>query len=72
VMGSFNEDTVLEAVDTAVLAARQVGALRGASLGLAHSSEGEGAALLALADERMYAVKRRRQAARQQAVLEPS
>ncbi|WP_161882168.1 sensor domain-containing diguanylate cyclase [Deinococcus alpinitundrae] len=60
VMGHVDEDLVLEAVDTAVLAARQVGALRGASVGVAYSSEGVGEALLALADERMYAVKRRR------------
>jgi len=60
VLSGRDEDTVLEAVDTAVLAARQVGALRGASVGVSYSSEGVGEALLALADERMYVVKRRR------------
>ncbi|GAA3995660.1 sensor domain-containing diguanylate cyclase [Deinococcus rubellus] len=70
VLSSTDEDTVHEAVDTAVMAARQVGALRGASVGIAHSSEGRGVELLALADERMYAVKRRRQAMRQQVALE--
>ncbi|CAM3568018.1 GGDEF domain-containing protein [Deinococcus saxicola] len=70
VLEDLDGDAVLEAVDVAVLAARQVGALRGASVGIAHSHEGAAEALLALADERMYAVKRRRQAARQHAHAE--
>ncbi|MBB6015375.1 diguanylate cyclase domain-containing protein [Deinococcus radiopugnans] len=69
ILESVDEDAVHHAVDMAVLAARQVGALRGASVGVAHSHEGEGEALLALADERMYGVKRRRQAVRQQQAL---
>jgi diguanylate cyclase (GGDEF)-like protein len=69
ILDALDEEAVLHAVDTAVLAARQVGALRGASVGMAHSHEGEGETLLALADERMYVVKRRRQAVRQQLVL---
>ncbi|GGL99354.1 sensor domain-containing diguanylate cyclase [Deinococcus aerophilus] len=63
-LGTGDEEQVLEAVDTAVLTARQVAPLRGASVGVAHSREASGDALLALADERMYAVKRRRHAAR--------
>lgn len=59
-------DTVLEHVDLAVLAARQLTTQPlGASVGLVRDSAGEdGAALLALADERMYAVKRRRRGRR--------
>ncbi|TSA84529.1 sensor domain-containing diguanylate cyclase [Deinococcus detaillensis] len=60
VLSNADEETLLDAVDTAVLAARQVGALRGASVGTAYSSEATGEGLLALADERMYTVKRRR------------
>lgn len=65
VLDDLDEEAVHDAVDTAVLAARQVGALQGVSVGAAHSSEGVGEALLKLADERMSAVKRRRRAVRQ-------
>lgn len=71
IFGDVDEEAIHHAVDTAVLAARRVGPLRGASVGIAHSQEGEEAALLALADERMYAVKRRRQAVRGQTVRGP-
>ncbi len=64
ILSDADEESVHDAVDTAVLAARQVGGLRGASVGLAHGHEGDGAALLVLADQRMYGVKHRRQAAR--------
>lgn len=66
VMEDMDEESVHDAVDTAVLAARQVGPLQGVSVGITHSSEGVGEALLRLAHERMVAVKRRRQAVRQQ------
>ncbi|GGR23091.1 sensor domain-containing diguanylate cyclase [Deinococcus ruber] len=56
------EDTLLEMVDIAILAARQVAGLGGASVGMAHSGEAVGTALLELADTRMYAVKQRRHA----------
>ena len=62
--GTETEETLHEIVDVAILAARQVAALGGASVGLAHSHEASGDALLALADTRMYAVKQRRQALR--------
>jgi diguanylate cyclase (GGDEF)-like protein len=62
VLGTGDEERVHEAVDTAVLAARQVAPFRGASVGVAYSHEASGDALLALADDRMYAVKRRRHA----------
>lgn len=65
VLDDTDEESVHDAVDTAVLAARQVGALQGVSVGAAHSGEGVGEALLKLADERMAGVKRRRQAVRQ-------
>lgn len=58
----LTQDEVLEHVDIAVLAARQVTTQAvGASVGVVVSTEGEsGAALLHLADERMYVAKRRR------------
>lgn len=68
VLGDTDEETLYEAVDVAVLAARQVGALRGASVGIARSSEGAGETLLVLAEERLYAVKCRRLAMREQRV----
>lgn len=59
------EEEVDDLVDVAVLASRQVTAARlGASVGLAHRHEGEATDTVALADERMYAVKRRRRALR--------
>ncbi|UQN10058.1 GGDEF domain-containing protein [Deinococcus sp. QL22] len=58
------EDELHEQVDVAVLAARQVSTLRGVSVGIAQSSEASGLALIELADQRMYAVKQRRQAVR--------
>lgn len=64
VLGDLDEETLLEAVDTAVLAGQQVARLRGASVGLAQREEAAGQALVSLADERMYAVKRRRKALR--------
>ncbi|MBB5365300.1 sensor domain-containing diguanylate cyclase [Deinococcus humi] len=63
VLEDASEESIHHAVERAVLAARQVGALNGASVGIAHSHEGDGETLLALADERMYVVKRRRQVA---------
>lgn len=63
-LSGISEDDALEHVDLAVVAARQLTTLPlGASVGFAWagpeaSSEGQ---VLALADERMYAVKRRRQ-----------
>ncbi|MBZ9751554.1 sensor domain-containing diguanylate cyclase [Deinococcus sp. HMF7604] len=64
-----NEELLLDQVDTAVLAARQLAPQAGASVGVAHSQEGEPQTLLRLADERMYAVKRRRVALRQSGEL---
>jgi len=64
VLGDLDEETLLEAVDTAVLAGQQVAQLRGASVGIAQREEAAGQALVSLADERMYAVKRRRKALR--------
>ena len=58
------DEAMLEVVDIAVLAARQIASLGGASVGIAHSREAVGSALLELADARMYAVKQRRQALR--------
>ncbi|WP_245808259.1 GGDEF domain-containing protein [Deinococcus hopiensis] len=60
----LEEEGLQEAVDVAVLAGKQVAHLKGASLGLARSDEASGATLVALADQRMYEVKRRRQALR--------
>ncbi|GGR41321.1 GGDEF domain-containing protein [Deinococcus ruber] len=56
------EELILDMVDIAVLAARQLGTRIGASVGVADSQEAAGSALLELADARMYAVKQRRQA----------
>ncbi|WP_027461066.1 sensor domain-containing diguanylate cyclase [Deinococcus murrayi] len=63
----LSEDELLEHVDIAVLAARQLTTQPlGASVGLVGGAEAQGgAALLSLADERMYRAKRRRQRARQ-------
>ncbi|MDV6375434.1 sensor domain-containing diguanylate cyclase [Deinococcus arenicola] len=58
VLGETCETQIQHAVDAAVLAARQVVPLQGASLGTVLSTEGQGNALLALADERMYVAKR--------------
>jgi diguanylate cyclase (GGDEF)-like protein len=66
VLGEADEEAIHDAVDVAVLAARQVGALRGASVGIAHSHEGVGETLLTLGEQRLSAVKCRRQAVRQQ------
>ncbi|WP_034387239.1 sensor domain-containing diguanylate cyclase [Deinococcus sp. YIM 77859] len=62
----LTEEEVLEQVDIAVLAARQVTTQPvGASVGMVDDRSAEdGAALLGLADERMYATKRRRRDAR--------
>ncbi|CAM3292308.1 sensor domain-containing diguanylate cyclase [Deinococcus saxicola] len=68
VLADTDEEAVHDAVDVAVLAARQVGTLRGASVGIARSSEGVGETLLGLAEERLYAVKCRRLAVRQEGV----
>ncbi|SMB81530.1 sensor domain-containing diguanylate cyclase [Deinococcus hopiensis] len=64
VLGELEEETLLEAVDTAVLAGQQVAQLRGASVGFVQGGEAQGQALVALADKRMYGVKRRRKALR--------
>ncbi|ULH17695.1 sensor domain-containing diguanylate cyclase (plasmid) [Deinococcus sp. KNUC1210] len=64
------EEAVLETVDVAFLAARQVAGLTGVSVGVAYSHEATGNALLELADARMYAVKQRRQALRRAALPE--
>lgn len=56
----LSDDHLLEHVDAAVLAARQLSPLVGVSVGVAHSSEADRAALLDLADARMYDSKRRR------------
>ena len=54
-----------EQLDIALLAARQVVAGSvGVSLGMAHSHEAAGPALVQLADARMYALKERRRAQR--------
>ncbi|MFC4454973.1 sensor domain-containing diguanylate cyclase [Deinococcus sonorensis] len=67
--GPWSEDEVLEVVETAVLAAQQVSVLRvGVSVGVAKAEGQPAAALLALADARMYQAKRRRKAAREQAL----
>ncbi|MDB5044738.1 MAG: diguanylate cyclase with sensor [Deinococcus sp.] len=60
----LGEEDLHEHVDVALLAARQLSAVRGVSVGVASSLEEQGAALLALADARMYEVKRKRQALR--------
>ncbi|GGR05945.1 sensor domain-containing diguanylate cyclase [Deinococcus ruber] len=65
-----DEEDVLETVDVAFLAARQVAALTGVSVGVAYSYEAAENALLELADARMYAVKQRRQALRNAAQQE--
>ncbi|GGR23510.1 sensor domain-containing diguanylate cyclase [Deinococcus ruber] len=57
---STQEADVLEGVDVAFLAARQVAGLTGVSVGMAHSHEGPEPALLELADARMYASKQRK------------
>lgn len=64
VLGALEQETLLEAVDTAVLAGQQVARLRGVSVGFVQSEEAQGQALVSLADERMYEVKRRRKALR--------
>lgn len=56
----LSDDHLLEYVDAAVLATRQLSPLVGVSVGVAHSSEADRAALLELADARMYDSKRRR------------
>jgi diguanylate cyclase (GGDEF)-like protein len=61
---TVSEDELHELVDIALLVAKQVAPVRGISMGVAHSLETEGTALIALADTRMYEVKRRRQALR--------
>ncbi|ADV66000.1 sensor domain-containing diguanylate cyclase [Deinococcus maricopensis] len=63
-MGSWTEDEVLEHVDVAVLAAGSVTRSRlGASVGVATGGHADApAAVLQIADERMYATKRRRRA----------
>ncbi|MFK7602863.1 diguanylate cyclase domain-containing protein [Deinococcus sp. SM5_A1] len=60
VLGRAPETQIRSAVNAAVLAVRQVAPLKGASVGTVRSSEGSGDALLAMADERMYEVKRGR------------
>ncbi|MFB9995156.1 diguanylate cyclase [Deinococcus oregonensis] len=60
----LSEDELHELVDIALLAGKQVAPVRGVSVGVAHSFEAEGTALIALADTRMYEVKRRRQTLR--------
>ncbi|MFB9993356.1 diguanylate cyclase domain-containing protein [Deinococcus oregonensis] len=60
----LSEDELHELVDIALLAGKQVAPVRGISVGVAHSFEAEGTALIALADTRMYEVKRRRQTLR--------
>ncbi|UQN08294.1 GAF domain-containing protein [Deinococcus sp. QL22] len=64
-MDSREVEVFYEAVEVAVLAARQVAPFGGVSVGVAYSPEAQGAALMALADTRMYEVKQRRQALRQ-------
>ncbi|NTX98996.1 sensor domain-containing diguanylate cyclase [Deinococcus sp. JMULE3] len=60
----LSEDHLLEFVDAAVLATRQLSPLPGVSVGVAHSGEARRADLLDLADARMYGSKRRRAAQR--------
>ncbi|OLV17705.1 sensor histidine kinase [Deinococcus marmoris] len=60
VLGRAPETQIRSAVNAAVLAVRQVAPLKGASVGTVRSSEGSGDALLAMADGRMYEVKRGR------------
>lgn len=69
--GHTEDESLYEQVDVAVLAARQVSELRGVSMGIVQSGEASGAALVELADSRMYAVKQRRQALRQSAAAVP-
>lgn len=64
VLPQSEDDVVLEMVDIAILAARQVASLGGASVGIAHSREAVGSVLLELADACMYGVKQRRKALR--------
>ncbi len=61
---TVTEDRLLDHVDAAVLAARQLSPLMGVSVGTVRSDEADRAALLHLADTRMYESKRRRAAAR--------
>ncbi|GGR08018.1 sensor domain-containing diguanylate cyclase [Deinococcus ruber] len=61
---SWDTEAIHEVVDLAILAARQVATLGGASVGMAHSHEASGETLLGLADTRMYTVKQRRQTLR--------
>lgn len=63
-LATSDEEFLLEAVDVAMVAAQQVAGLQGASVGTAQSGEARGEELTALADARMYEVKRRRQARR--------
>ncbi|ULH17110.1 GGDEF domain-containing protein (plasmid) [Deinococcus sp. KNUC1210] len=66
---TWDTEAIFEVIDLAVLAARQVATLGGASVGMAHSHEASGEALLELADARMYTVKQRRQALRRTALI---